>query len=186
MICNRQVLLILDTNILADILDGCQNDLFARLVEWIKSVIEVAPCSVDNRRLTLAVSTKVLSDYKTGLSRRHLNPKLINGLEFSLLSNIKTPVPIKVQSGRMLFVPVKFAFDESRIQIRDRYDRKFGYIITGILQSQRYTDRLVILACRDHSTIRDFERSRSRDVHDESKFRLETSLEGLEILLKDP
>lgn len=181
MLSKKNLVLILDTNILIDLVDAHRSDDLLQILRgWIASIVKMMPYNPKGRIVTLVVSTQVLNDYKSGLGHSgHNKAGKIFTNRFSDLLSHKFSVNEDNNVHLTFFkIPSK---ENTNSMIRDKTDRKFLALINQTLLLNKMNDRFIIFATRDASTGRGMEAAllgRKRRVRVEDSVRdLERAIE---------
>ena len=155
MICDRNLIVVLDANVLIEILASQNADVSTILKEWIRTAVESANCNVSGRTVTLLVSCAILDDYSTGfgrIGRQSLNPAVREFFE----GYQATKIPIKCRRGLFFAIPMTIGSSPSfRVPKRlrrlklDKYDRSYLSLLDAALRTQRLSDRAILFASND-------------------------------------
>ncbi|MGA2785784.1 MAG: hypothetical protein ABSF09_13915 [Candidatus Bathyarchaeia archaeon] len=158
MICHRNVILVLDANILIRLLANSATDVVTTLQEWLRSAIETANCDVSGKTITLAVSNRILNDYSTGLVRAK-KPNLGTAVRFFFTRYHGTKIPIESQRGRFFAIPTILSGEHSFIVPNrlkrwklDKFDLPYFSLLETTLNSRRLCDRAILFGCNDWKT----------------------------------
>ena len=165
MLCKKNLVIILDTNILVDIVRDHKLDTLSQILKtWLTYIIQGMKCNPKGKRITFVASTQTLQDYKTGLMRSGHNSlgNMISGF-FAKSISINYPVDkerniyfsIKKISPATMIPPAK----KTKRVIRDKYDKKFSELIDTMLRLKKGNDYFIIVATRDAATRQDLTRT---------------------------
>lgn len=157
MLYKKNLVIILDTHILKDIIDDYNsNNLIEVLKNWLTYVIQNMKLVPRGKRIGIVASTEVLGEYKNRLARSgHKNiAKTISDI-FDQGTSRK--YPIDKEKGVYLSIG-KIHPDKNRKRVmRDKYDEKFLELINGVLKLRKWREHFVIVATSDTPTKQDLE-----------------------------
>ena len=156
MICSADVILILDTNVLLDVLATANGVSPLSLENWIKQTIETAECNVSGRSVIVLVSRKILSDYQTGFGREG-RQKLGTAFRFYFEDNLMDRKEIHCRNGDIFMIPMIIRDSSSfqlpkRFRKMDKYDIRFLSAVDETLKLKRFANRLILFASNDRPT----------------------------------
>lgn len=161
-ICSANLALILDTNILLDLLeDSGSNNFLESFTKWLRETVEQAECrSIENRSVTLVVTSSMVKEYRTGVGKRHLDSALIGGLELLMQKATGTKLSIPSQKGHIFLTPFKvipgdYGGSHSK---HDPKDKKVFAMCESVETVRRLKDRKIVISSRDEPTADGLER----------------------------
>ena len=186
MIESRDLNLILDTMILADIVQAGNGGLWDELIRWAALTTEGLNIRANSRVIRLLLSNRLLADYSAGLSKRHIKWGRIKGFKEQVQKANKEKFPV---TSNLFLVP--WVIGESHLSNstldspRDPYDEGLGKIVGIACQSNKFRNQEVILASRDDDTVEDLE-AQTVSVEASRIFNITTSLSDTVIRIRDP
>lgn len=158
MIRTHDVVLVLDTNILPEIIGDQNASRIDRIfLEWVKTMCREISPPPKGKIVTIAASTDMINDYKTGLRRRRHSTvaktlKTVFDRTFSRI--LETDGHGKV---RLMLEMVTPRASASSRRVRDSYDQKFLDVVIYVAESKRWKDKKILFATRDQSLREDAE-----------------------------
>ncbi len=157
MLSKKNLVLILNTNILKDAIDMHQSDNLKRALQgWAARIVQNMTRNPKGKTVTLVASTHVLKDYQSGLGRSGYGPA---GKIFAdyFAAHLSRKMPINEdKSAHLTFFKIP-PVAETGNTIRDRDDRKFLTLVNQTLTRRQLNDRFIIFATRDAPTRHDME-----------------------------
>ena len=180
MLSKKNIVIILDANILNDVVGRHNSRSFSEVIKrWLTHVVENMKCPPKGKRVTLAATTKVLRDYETGLIRdkhRDIGKVIVDSFKRSISSKYGLDDEGKTTFSFRMFSPSKKPTNATR----DRYDRQYSSLIESALDHNPWRDYFVIVATRDFHTREDLERATVGC----SRIRIEDSIKSLEEVIE--
>lgn len=160
MIQTSDLVLILDTNILLEIIDGQKSSRIDQIFSgWIQALCREIDPPPEGKIVTIAVSGEIIDDYRAGLHHRRYTPvaktlKIIFNRSFSDV--VSTGEPGRV---RLMLEKVSPGKSEPSRRVRDPYDRRFLDALIHVAEGKRWKSRQIILASVDQKFLQDAERA---------------------------
>ena len=150
MICRGNIVLVLDTNIFLDILqEHDSGDILTSLRDWLVKTVVGAQCLLPRRSITLALSQRVVKEYKTGMGKRHLDAGLPAGLDL-LAQSTGHMFPLTIPNGVCYLLPWRLQ-DDIVMRFPKKLRREDRKIMTLALKAGRtFLDRKLLIGCRDY------------------------------------
>lgn len=149
MIQLQSVLLVIDTNVLADIMERTETSrVDEALKRWIQNVLDGMERRPKERRITVLVSTAILGDYKAGLC----------GKGYREAAETIRSMTAKKQLSNVLMLPhdrrIKLSLSKIRPDavgksVSDKYDRPFLGALKKAKSISKWKDYAIIFASRD-------------------------------------
>jgi hypothetical protein len=141
-----------------DLLTTSGTDIATTLQEWLKNAINNADCDVSGKTVTLAVSTRILNDYASGLGRKK-KPLLGVAVRLFFTGYLGNRIPIESQRGRFFAIPRIFSgscsFKEpsrlKRLRL-DRHDMSYFSLLETTLKIHSLRDRAILFGSNDWKT----------------------------------
>lgn len=168
MICKANIAVILDTNILLDILQNVGGNDFLRCITgWLRETVEDADCAtVENRGITLAVSKKMIKEYKTGIKKRGLDERLLQGLDILVSKGLAMKLRVASKKGDFFLITRKINPKNyrGRGSSHDSKDSKLFALCETVKTMRRLRDREAVIGCRDTKTARGLQKEFSRGL----------------------
>lgn len=156
--CKHDLILVIDTNILGDIIKkGNSLTIQSRLDEWLLEIKNKISCYIKGRVITFVFSNDTMNDYITGFSRMNLK---IFGKGLTILLDKGTFMSYNLETSRVkcryslrrISITHKKTKDKShRRKLSDTYDEKFVDLIYFILKQSKWANRKIIFASRDRT-----------------------------------
>lgn len=167
MIQKQNIVIVMDTNVLADIVERTSTSRVDRaLVRWIQSILDEMNEMPRERRITFLVSPSILDDYKTRLFKRGCKPAARSlKMLFNKTHNFK--ITLSPSDQKIVLSFYKISTDNANVSVSDKYDRRFFGALQNAKNMRRWEDRAIIFAScdiRSLKQIRDsFTQSRSHE-----------------------
>lgn len=159
MIRTHDVVLVLDTNILPEIIGGQSASRIDRIFsEWVKAACREISPPPEGKIVTIAASTDMINDYRAGLRRRRHSAvaktlKTVFDRTFSRI--LDTDGHGRV---RLMLEMVRPRASASSRRARDPYDQRFLDVVVHVAESRRWKDRKILFATGDRTLREDAER----------------------------
>ena len=180
MLSKKNLVIILDTNILVDIIDDHRsNNLFQVLENWLTHIIRNMEHTPKGKGVKFVANTNILKEYQTTLIRSGYND-IGRTISDIFKRSIYMKRPLDRKNGTYFSISKISSSGEHRRTVRDKSDEKFSEIIDKVSKIKRWNDHFIIVATRDTTTKRDLEtklNARERTSVEGSIWHLEKTVE---------
>ena len=183
MLTKCSVGLVVDANVIADIVSDRSDDTFGSILhDWLVSLIDSIDVSTRGRAVTLFVSSRIISDYSSGLGANKYNA--VKSVKVYLNRKFARNVPLATHDKNRFFVrkinpgtPRK-----GSPKVADKYDQPYLDLLVHIKEHKLWKGRAIIIASRDEVLLASL---RDAVVHeDESRYHIADNLNNLEDLIR--
>ena len=153
-------MLILDTNILPKIISGQDSPRVDQIFsKWVKALCVGISPPPKGKVVTIAASSGMINDYKTGL-RRCRYSKVAKTLKMIFNRSVSDVVETGGPGGvRLMLEKVAPRRSVSSMRVRDPYDQEFLDVVFHVVESKRWKDRKILFATEDQKLVQDAERA---------------------------
>lgn len=176
MILRQSIILVMDTNVLADIVEYTRaSRVDDALTQWFQSILDGMEEVPKERLVTFVVSTSILDDYKTGLFRRGCK-QAARTVKTILSTKSTSNIHMSPRDQRIDLSFIRVPVDTADASVSDKYDRRFLGALQNAKNARRWEDRAIIFASCDALS-----RGQMRDsfTHDHARIRFPTSFDEL-------
>lgn len=166
MICDSDLLLILDTGILGDVLrQQVVTNPISCMKQWLSETVDEASCMVNGKTVTVATSTDLFSDYSTGLTRQGLNHSRSELIRTYFRGSARRKQKLASSNGDFFFIPFVVANPslaaKRKFKRKNQSDKKLFELLDFLLAANGFKNRHIIFCSRDHDVIQSYHESYS-------------------------
>lgn len=184
MLCEKDIVLILDTNLFIDILSLSDGNISSRVQWWLGEILREIDCEFNGRTILLMVTTEILQDYKTGFNKSGIVRGQFPALKIWIEKNTGSKIPITSGNDKMFLILHKMGASllvrDNNHRLSDKFDTKFLTLINTVFQSTRLKDRMILFASKDHTVINGLEERFGNGVDSsEQRFYMATDVDNL-------
>ena len=155
MLCKKNLILIIDTGILKDILLSGKPNMQEALQDWFEQTVCAMECNSTGKEIVVVTSRKLQKEYLSVLNRGSRKyPKTVIELVFG-----RPPTKRSIWKERKIYLKIKQInpLSVTRSKVRDEEDWKLVALIKTVQGTSSWKHHHVIIATKDTETYDDLQ-----------------------------